>query len=193
MFGGGCFGGCVGNNKNGSIVDLQWTVFIVTVGGIVVAWLYQRNDAPAHQVVGASVTLIEQLQHEIRRLNATIAYLQRQLRQWQRYAALLRNQIWRLGHDPDEDEPTNGVDNSHNDRFDTPFATAFANAFDVAAIDRLLLTLDKQREAISTADSKIQIVFDVVETASREGWLAELKRAALDANPRNRELRNAAE
>lgn len=77
---------------------------------------------------------------------------------------------------------------------DSDLHAALLGAFSRAEFDRLLrAACGRSLETLTTANGFDAQLWDVLAVAGREGWLDELVRAALDANPRNRELRNAAE
>jgi hypothetical protein len=66
---------------------------------------------------------------------------------------------------------------------------ALRSAFDYDSLQRLLkFRLDKSLEDITLADSREQIVFDVIELSQAQGWTARLVSAARDSAPANPEL-----
>jgi hypothetical protein len=66
---------------------------------------------------------------------------------------------------------------------------ALQNAFDPDGFDRMLtLRLDKKRHNIVSDQEFPEIVFQVIETAERENWTADLVRGALETNPGNPQL-----
>jgi hypothetical protein len=72
---------------------------------------------------------------------------------------------------------------------DIGLSAALVAAFDLAGFDQMLrVHCGRVRERITTANGLDAIVFDVVRSAEREGWLPLLKRGALAANPTNEQL-----
>lgn len=173
------------------MLSIEYVLVAVTLVGILASWWANRQhqQSNSHKVFDASFNLIEQQRAENTRLRAIIAGLEHQLKAWRNYAFSLRDQIWRLGADPVLDEPTDSGNNSAE--FDKRFADALIGAFDLPSLDRVILTLNRRRENISTAGNKTAVIYDVVELASREGWLSDLKRAARAANPNNEQLKRA--
>ena len=61
---------------------------------------------------------------------------------------------------------------------------ALLQSFDRSALIRALrFGLDKDLEQITLASNQIEVVFDVINTAEKEGWISGLVRAARSANP----------
>lgn len=66
---------------------------------------------------------------------------------------------------------------------------ALLNAYKWDSLERMLrFELNKNLEAIASQDNLTQTVFDLVDTAQREGWTTQLFNAALKANPKNSKL-----
>lgn len=78
-----------------------------------------------------------------------------------------------------------GLDNKQK----LELSEALQNAFDPGGFDRMLTQrVDKNRHNIVSDQEFPEIVFQVIETAERENWTANLIRGALEANPGNPQL-----
>ncbi|KDN82068.1 effector-associated domain EAD1-containing protein [Kitasatospora cheerisanensis] len=71
---------------------------------------------------------------------------------------------------------------------------AFQDAFDLNSFDQMLrFHLSRKREGISLGASLAVVVFEVLDTADREGWIQELIAGARESNPGNPQLAEFAE
>ncbi len=174
------------------LISSEWLIITLLGFGLFLVWYFDRQyrQSNSTKVVDASINLMEQLRAEVSRKDAIIAMRERAIRVWRRYAFTLRDQIWRLGHDPDVDEPTNN--DAVSTSFDKRFADALIDSFDLSGLDLLLLSVNQRREDITTANGKTAIIYDVIERAQREHWISALKSAAQLANPDNELLQRAA-
>jgi trypsin-like peptidase/effector-associated domain 1 (EAD1)-containing protein len=69
------------------------------------------------------------------------------------------------------------------------YVRALESAYNPERFDQMLLVhLSRQRSTYSLANDLITRFFNVLETANREGWTADLVAASLDANPGNPQL-----
>ncbi len=170
---------------------LQAAIVVIGLAGVLSTWLLGRNykqPNTSDRVFDAAFDLTEQLRIEVDRKNAVILTLESHLKAWRNFAFSLRDQLWKEGIDPEHDEPTNSAP-LYDDNF--AFINALLDAFDLASFDRMIRTIGKRREALTTANGLRAIAFDVVQVAQREGWLNDLKTKAVQANPNNSQLRKA--